>query len=1024
MPTRPSPQQTESTHQDLNPRIPEPQTASQRLAKLTPPAALIKRAAAEPRSLTRAGALQLHRTIGNRAVSKLLGGRGRLPVQTKLVVSKAGDKYEQEADRVAKHVAGPISPSAKGEVQTKLATPHHIGEGGVPVSADVEAAIHKARSSGQAIPQHVRAPMEQTLGADFSSVRVHSGAQAHELNRSLSARAFTTGQDIFFRQGEYNPGSSAGREVLAHELTHVVQQQGAVSLASRPSTSLANSPTAIQRKFLFTADIKDKELTEAKEGDLETLTQALTADKAIASFQKLEAATESFKTSKFDKGTLTEKLDDKKTFAKAFTAPLLTMIKSESDFGVFDLSNEQHLGLLYYTLRRLMQVEQKAKKSETYTPEGKTEAEPYSIHEEQTSLAREKKWKEIKEKSKVSGQIYHTAFLGRGTSTAYYISTLGASHDFSESIIIGADDPWKWERGPGVLGHPMHMITPMRHFIGVTSDTQVSDIWAARAELAKLTRKVIEKAVPAERRIDSTVTNVDKEDGLYKVDYKEGTGLKTIYAHEVISGIGSGKHTVPKDIEEAHHLTHTDIPAPEMQIAPQELTKRIMNMDVFTRIAGRLYKGDGGKIYIAKEETTPKDRKEIQVILSGGNAGVDVAFDALNKGYTVEWITGNRGAAVLPGFFNYATIIPYLKAIKGQVSASSATKLPDEVTQFIDQTYAMYSGEQDRKSVAAKPMAEKIDAILKAAPDTIDKMYKGQGVSPENNFKNKEFKNVRFGRAETPTQDGSGKVTCKVDQKGIKTDVSSDILVYAQGQNASTLDVFSESIQKDLQPMLNRSYFKSKQAEPGPVSTLSTTDERLKIIGASAYRFYEPLKKKTTKKDLWDASEMTTAEKIDPVIASLPHNVLLNDQLTAILAEIEAANSFVAYNANVAANFVIGDQNSLRIYVSEQCPQLPITEADELVELIIKSRRHDTQPLAVPPTQVLFQKAWQSAIQEAKAKGVKYAADIHEEFRKKFDKNTATNRGWWETVIKVGAGAVFASVVGIALYKLAMNTKS
>jgi len=229
MQTRQSPQQIKDTHQDLNTRIPEPQTASQRLTKLTPPAALIRRAAAAPRSLTRTGVSQLHRTIGNQAVGRLLGGESRVRVQTKLVVSQADDKYEQEADRVAKHVASPSSPSAKDEVQTQLATPHHIGEGGMPVSSRIEASIQQARGSGQAIPAPVRTPLEQTLGANFSGVRVHSGAHAHELNRSLSARAFTTGQDIFFRQGEYNPDSSAGREVLAHELTHVVQQRQTIA---------------------------------------------------------------------------------------------------------------------------------------------------------------------------------------------------------------------------------------------------------------------------------------------------------------------------------------------------------------------------------------------------------------------------------------------------------------------------------------------------------------------------------------------------------------------------------------------------------------------------------------------------------------------------------------------------------------------------------------------------------------------------------------------------------------------------
>lgn len=89
-----------------------------------------------------------------------------------------------------------------------------------------EQAIQRARGGGQALDSGVRAQMEPAFDADFSGVRVHAGARADALNRALNARAFATGQDIFFRQGAYNPGSSSGRELLTHELTHVVQQNG------------------------------------------------------------------------------------------------------------------------------------------------------------------------------------------------------------------------------------------------------------------------------------------------------------------------------------------------------------------------------------------------------------------------------------------------------------------------------------------------------------------------------------------------------------------------------------------------------------------------------------------------------------------------------------------------------------------------------------------------------------------------------------------------------------------------------
>lgn len=96
------------------------------------------------------------------------------------------------------------------------------------VDPAVEQAIDGARSTGSQLHDGVRRQMEGAMGADFSAVRVHADARADTLSRALNARAFATGTDIFFREGEYNPGSSSGRELLAHELTHVVQSGAGV----------------------------------------------------------------------------------------------------------------------------------------------------------------------------------------------------------------------------------------------------------------------------------------------------------------------------------------------------------------------------------------------------------------------------------------------------------------------------------------------------------------------------------------------------------------------------------------------------------------------------------------------------------------------------------------------------------------------------------------------------------------------------------------------------------------------------
>lgn len=97
------------------------------------------------------------------------------------------------------------------------------GEGEAEVGPEIESASESSRGRGHALDSGVRMQMESAFGADFSGVRVHTDAEPQSLNQAVNAVAFTTGSDIFFREGIYNPVSS-GRELLAHELTHVVQQ--------------------------------------------------------------------------------------------------------------------------------------------------------------------------------------------------------------------------------------------------------------------------------------------------------------------------------------------------------------------------------------------------------------------------------------------------------------------------------------------------------------------------------------------------------------------------------------------------------------------------------------------------------------------------------------------------------------------------------------------------------------------------------------------------------------------------------
>jgi len=94
------------------------------------------------------------------------------------------------------------------------------------VTKNLTSQIQAIQYASQPLSKSERAYFEPRFGADFSQVRLHSDAQAAESARALNAKAYTLEQDVVFGTGQYTPGTSEGRRLMAHELTHVVQQSG------------------------------------------------------------------------------------------------------------------------------------------------------------------------------------------------------------------------------------------------------------------------------------------------------------------------------------------------------------------------------------------------------------------------------------------------------------------------------------------------------------------------------------------------------------------------------------------------------------------------------------------------------------------------------------------------------------------------------------------------------------------------------------------------------------------------------
>ena len=261
--------------------------------------------------------LYLQRTIGNQAVQRMVRS-GTL--QTKLRIGQPGDKYEQEADRVAdavmrmpeprvqrqteeedeeeeemlqakslanqitplvqvqrqeepedeeemlqaKPLAGQITPLVQRQVEPEeeeelqaKATSGNLSE----VTPNLESNILSLRRGGQPLSESARDHFEPRFGQDFSQVRVHTDAQAAESARTVNAKAYTVGQDMVFSAGQYAPETSEGRRLMAHELTHVVQQmQGRVKPTIQIKGVSINNDAGLEREA-YVMGIKALQIT-------------------------------------------------------------------------------------------------------------------------------------------------------------------------------------------------------------------------------------------------------------------------------------------------------------------------------------------------------------------------------------------------------------------------------------------------------------------------------------------------------------------------------------------------------------------------------------------------------------------------------------------------------------------------------------------------------------------------------------------------------------------------------------------
>ena len=162
------------------------------------------------------------------------------PVQRKLTIGTSNDIYEVEADKMADKVVGKDNSHTGSVTQTgsllqrkcsacqneEMVQKKGENTGGTVASKSLTQQINGSKGRGHKMDSGTQSFMESRFGTDFSQINIHTGSQATQMNGELNAQAFTVGNDIYFNQGKYNPASSEGKHLLAHELTHTIQQGG------------------------------------------------------------------------------------------------------------------------------------------------------------------------------------------------------------------------------------------------------------------------------------------------------------------------------------------------------------------------------------------------------------------------------------------------------------------------------------------------------------------------------------------------------------------------------------------------------------------------------------------------------------------------------------------------------------------------------------------------------------------------------------------------------------------------------
>jgi hypothetical protein len=646
----------------------------------------------------------------------------------------------------------------------------------------------------------------------------------------------------------------------------------------------------------------------------------------------------------------------------------------------FHFGSDQSLALLYHELLKHVRA-----------PEAEDPAT--EVTRSHLAVAAEnEQWETYRTRSPDPHNTYELVFVGAGAATAYQLESWRDKVVPDRTLVIGPEQPWAEERGPGFINHPMHMISPDRSTVGLGDETL-----AARKDFSEVLEGVLKKY--AKRRMDKVTKIVQVRHDRTRF-YEVQTPGGNVYARDVVSALGIGPH----DMQGQDQL---------LLVADDPATSRALDLDTFQRRA------------TAISET--RDPASITIAVVGGNAGIDAVMTAMRKRFRIIWIPGMSEPGLLPGTDNERVKLAYdarmankdspiTEIIKGYGGAAMAATdgsahVTVEVKNATEQVVANVVA--DYAVIAKGPRPEIVrDVLDESVRDRLVPMYDVNrqfraeglatvvGLEVENADRDdptslQVIGGSAFriaGMADAPRydyllrhwHDVADAVMALYGLRGRLTGMASDgasrPVVDAMrtiNERATAFHYLALTEAVAIQHATAVGRLPQHTDAPdfaalcGPLLELLDNPEldrprrrlllgylgSLRVLtdyGAMLAAFRESLEPylvelarnpKSRKQDPRKAGEQMRA-----VIDTLPSNILVNDQLTPTRSEIEAGAAYVPdYVLTGDVNFASDSATVLAIYIAANFPHIPDRDVDMWVDRIVRWRRPDKQAIEAYP---------------------------------------------------------------------------